>query len=172
MLERGTMGELIDIFRQELSSTFVTGDWQVALTRLCLACFFGAIIGFEREWKGKAAGMRTHIIVSMAACLFTLVAFEIVQTAEVGAATGALRLDPLRLIEGVTAGVAFLGAGTIIVSTKKVHGLTTAAGMWLSGAVGLAVGIGQAGLAVMATALAIIVLEPLKWLEKSLGDDR
>jgi putative Mg2+ transporter-C (MgtC) family protein len=166
------MGEITDIFRQELSGTFLDDNWQVSLTRLCLACLFGAIIGFEREWKGKAAGMRTHILVSMAACLFTLVALEIALTAEAGATSGALRLDPLRLIEGVTAGVAFLGAGTIIVSAKKVHGLTTAAGMWLSGAVGLAVGIGQAGLAVMATALAIMVLEPLKWLEKSLEDDR
>lgn len=165
------MGDFIGILGDELSRSFIGSDWKVALVRLGLACLFGAIVGFERELEGKSAGMRTHILVAVAACLFTLVALQIVAASQGSGADEALRLDPLRLIEGVTAGVAFLGAGTIIVARKKVRGLTTAAGMWLAGAIGLATGVGEGGLAAMVTALAVFILWPLKMLESSRGDE-
>lgn len=130
----------------------------VSIARLVAAVFLGGLIGFERELNARAAGLRTHILISMGACMFALVSFEIVEIAQSDPSTQ--RTDPLRLIEAVTSGVAFLAAGSIIVSGGKVRGLTTGAGMWMAGAIGLACGIGQIGLAIIATAMIL----PILWL--------
>ncbi len=162
---------MLDAIRSELGSSFAVVPWQVALLRMLVALAFGAAIGWEREFHHKPAGIRTHMLISLAACLFMLIAFEL--TAFEAAAPEALRLDPLRLVQAVTSGVAFLAAGTIIVASHKVKGLTTGAAMWLSGAVGLASGIGQVALAAMATALAFVVLTLIRLLEpgKEDGED-
>lgn len=131
-------------------------DPVIVAGRMLAALILGGAIGFEREMKDKAAGLRTHILISMAACLFALIGIELTRFPPPG--EGELAVDPLRLIEAVTAGVAFLAAGTIISSDKRVLGLTTGAGMWLAGAVGVACGIGQVGLAAMAAVLALVVL--------------
>ncbi|MFA5582316.1 MAG: MgtC/SapB family protein, partial [Paracoccaceae bacterium] len=128
------------------------------------AIVLGGLIGWEREVHAKAAGLRTHIMIALASCLFTLITFELMAMPDMDEAT--LRTDPLRLIDAVTAGVAFLAAGTIIVAGAKVQGLTTGAGMWMAGAVGLACGIGNLALAGMATFLAVTVL----WLLRALSD--
>lgn len=141
---------------------------ETALVRLLMAAALGAAIGVEREMNAKAAGLRTHILIAMAACLFTIIAYEIMAS-EVEGAIG-LQTDPLRLIEAVTAGVAFLAAGSIITSRGRVKGLTTGAGMWMAGAIGLACGTGRLPLAIMATVLALLVLWLLArvshWLDR------
>ncbi len=116
--------------------------------RLLLAAVLGAIIGFQREKAGKEAGLRTHILISSGAALFTLVSTY-------GFANG----DPSRIAAGVVTGIGFIGAGVILHrSGGAVIGLTTAATIWLSSGIGLAAGAGMYLLSVMATALTVIAL--------------
>lgn len=157
------MGPFTEILA-EIGHSFDATPPGVAAGRLVLAVVLGGLVGLERELHANAAGLRTHILIALASCLFALVAFEIVALAQADPAVQST--DTLRLIEAVTSGVAFLAAGSIIVSGGKIQGLTTGAGMWLAGAIGLCCGIGKPGLAVMATALALLVL----WLLKRLAD--
>ena len=136
------------------------------VSRLLLAIVFGAAIGIDREFRHKAAGLRTHILVSLAAAIFTLITFEIFF--EMNELMDEPRSDAIRIIEAVTAGVAFLAAGTIIQSGGAVQGLTTGASMWLAGAVGLACGGGFYAIAVIGTVLAIVVLFVIGKLEARL----
>jgi putative Mg2+ transporter-C (MgtC) family protein len=100
--------------------------------------------------------LRTHMLISLAAACFTLVAMELMNLSPQNA--DLQRLDPLRLIEAVTAGVAFLAAGSIVISGANVRGVTTGASMWLCGAIGLCCGTGDLRLAMIATAMAMVVL--------------
>lgn len=136
------------------------------VSRLVLAILFGAVIGIDREFRQKAAGLRTHILVALAAAIFTLITFEIFF--EMNELMDEPRSDAIRIIEAVTAGVAFLAAGTIIQSRGTVQGLTTGASMWLAGAVGLACGGGFYSIAVIGTVLAVIVLFVIGKLEARL----
>jgi len=143
------------------------------LGRLGLAVVLGGAIGIDREFRNKAAGLRTHILVALAAGIFTLITFEIFF--EMAEWVDDPRGDAIRIIEAVTAGVAFLAAGTIIQSRGSVQGLTTGASMWLAGAVGLACGGGFYAIAVIGTLLALIVLIVLgkieAWFMKPSADD-
>jgi len=136
--------------------------WE-ALLRLFAAVLAGAAVGFDRELRNKPAGLRTHILISLAAALFTLITFELHHT--VVGNNARTTADPIRIIEAVTAGVAFLAAGAIIQSRGAVHGLTTGAKAWLAGALGVACGAGDYTLAVFGTVFAIIVLVVLGRLE-------
>ena len=136
----------------------------VIAVRMLTAAVFGAVIGFDREYLARPAGMRTHILVALAAATFAIVTLELMEVA----ATEGRNADPIRIIEAVTAGVAFLAAGTIIFSRGKVHGLTTGAGLWLAGAVGVACGVGYFFIALLATALATFVLVVLRWVEAAI----
>src|SRR3990167_761731 len=98
------------------------------LMRLGAACVLGFVIGIDREVKQRAAGLRTHMLTALAAAVFTIITFEIVAMME--DSCDSTRVDPIRIVEAVTAGVAFLAAGTIINQGGSVHGLTTGAGMW------------------------------------------
>jgi putative Mg2+ transporter-C (MgtC) family protein len=132
------------------------------LLRLGLAVVLGAVIGIDREWRKKPAGVRTHMMVSLAAATFTIITlelFEIVKRAGDGAST-----DPLRLVEAITAGVAFLGAGAIIQSRGQVAGITTGSGIWLAGAVGYAAGAGYYVLGAIAAVFALVILTVLGWI--------
>jgi putative Mg2+ transporter-C (MgtC) family protein len=121
------------------------------------------MIGIEREIKKRPAGLRTNMMVSLAAALFTLLAVELISDSqEVG---NIMRVDPLRTIEAVIAGVAFLGAGAIIRGGDDVKGLTTGASLWVSGAIGVACGGGYYIIAAIATILAVIVLYVIGVLE-------
>ncbi|MGR3747000.1 MULTISPECIES: MgtC/SapB family protein [unclassified Paracoccus (in: a-proteobacteria)] len=140
-----------DIFAPLQSMTMLS-----AMARLGLALLLGALIGWEREVKSRAAGLRTHMLITLAAAMFTIVAMELTHFPAERADT--LRIDPLRLIEAVTAGVAFLAAGSIITSGGNVRGVTTGASMWLCGAIGLACGTGSGLLATMGTGLALVIL--------------
>lgn len=118
--------------------------------RLVLAALLGGLLGYERETKGKAAGVRTHMLVAMGAALFVLVSQQ----------SGIAQADISRVLQGIIAGVGFLGAGTILKAhdETRVQGLTTAAGIWLTAAIGVAAGMGRETTAVLSTLLALAVL--------------
>lgn len=139
--------------------------------RLLIAAILGGMIGYEREMHTAEAGLRTHILVAVAATLFTILAFEIYHTLEeVG--SDAPRADPIRAVEAVTAGIAFLGAGAIFRSGRNVQGLTTGAGMWLAGAVGVATALGYYVIAFGVALLAVLVLAALRALaHRVISDD-
>jgi putative Mg2+ transporter-C (MgtC) family protein len=120
------------------------------LLRLTLAALLGALLGIEREQKGKAAGVRTHMLVAMGAALFVLLAQQ----------AGMPGADLSRVMQGVIAGIGFLGAGTILKDhdEDKVKGLTTAAGIWLTAAIGVAAGMGREATAVLSTLLTLGIL--------------
>lgn len=148
--------------------------FSVIVARLLLAAVFGAAIGFEREWRNRPAGLRTHVLVCVAAATFGILTIEIVHAPmfSVDVAKDAVKVDPIRVVEAVTAGVAFLAAGTILFSRGEVRGLTTGAGMWLAGAIGLASGLGLWQIAGFATLLSLIVLGLLHAFEVRTGVSR
>ena len=156
-----------EIIVDELTGSFTAVAPMIAAIRLTAALVLGGAIGAERERSEKPAGLRTHMLVSMAACLFILVGQQL--SALSFGDPDALRVDPLRLIEAVTAGVAFLAAGIIFTSGGRVRNITTGASLWLAGAIGLACGAGQTPLAAMATAIVLAVLFLLRLLEKWWG---
>jgi putative Mg2+ transporter-C (MgtC) family protein len=134
--------------------------------RFVLAALAGAALGLERERRGNAAGLRTHMLVTLAAAVFTVVTLEL---AAVSADFGEeIQADTLRIVEAVTAGVAFLGAGAIIQSRARVKGLTTAAGLWLGGAVGVSAGAGLYGIAILATVMGVIIIGLLRVMERAI----
>lgn len=141
-----------------------------ATLRVLVAVVVGGLIGLDRELRNKPAGLRTHILISLAAALFTLITFELHQ--QFAGEGDAKTADPVRIIEAVTAGVAFLAAGAIIQSRGNVHGLTTGANMWLAGALGVACGAGYYFLAFIGTAFALVVLVVLGKLEARLSRKR
>lgn len=129
---------------------------------MALAIVLAGIVGFERETRKLPAGLRTHILVSLAAATFTLITIEIYH--EVSGSSGS-RADPIRIVEAVTSGVAFIAAGAIIQSRGDVRGLTTGAAVWLAGAIGVACGIGYYIVAILAAVLGVVVLRGLGWVE-------
>ena len=127
-----------------------------AALRLATAIILGGVIGWEREINSRAAGLRTHMLIALAAAAFAIVAMEL--TSFESAPGIVLQTDPLRLIESVTSGVAFLAAGSIVITGASVRGITTGASMWLCGAIGLCCGVGDIKLAGLVTLMAIVVL--------------
>ncbi|WP_157014539.1 MgtC/SapB family protein [Mesorhizobium xinjiangense] len=160
------MDELIADLLQETWLPLPVIAW-----RLLLATLLGALVGYERERRARPAGLRTHILVCIAAATAAVLTIEIAHLSAFQ--TDGIRIDPIRLIEAVTAGVAFLAAGMIVFARGHVHGLTTGAGMWLAGSIGLACGLGFWQVAVIATLLAVIVLTVMRVVEgRLLGKDR
>jgi putative Mg2+ transporter-C (MgtC) family protein len=158
---------------EQLYSEFNQTTWlpmPVIISRLVLAIVLGAIVGFEREWQNRPAGLRTHILVCLAATTATILTLEMLH---LDALQGnEVRIDPLRLVEALTAGVAFLAAGMIVFTRGEVHGVTTGAGMWLSGVIGLGAGIGQWRIAVLVTLLSLAILWFLRRFEQRLLSGR
>jgi putative Mg2+ transporter-C (MgtC) family protein len=141
---------------------FLIGPWQIFL-RLIVATLIGTVLGLNREIHGKPAGMRTHALVALGAALITLISLELVTTGK--------QVDSaavLRTIQGVMAGIGFLGGGVILRddSHQSVHGLTTAASVWVVASLGIACGAGQWLTALMALALTLTVLIFLGRIEK------
>ena len=126
--------------------------------RLLLAALLGGVLGYEREYKGKAAGLRTHMLVSLGAALFILVPLEAGMPVE----------DLSRVMQGIITGIGFLGAGTILKgdSVQDVKGLTTAAGIWLTAAIGVATGLGHESTAVLTTLFALVIFLLMPALEQ------
>ena len=125
----------------------------VLILRLLLAGVLGGVIGAEREYRAKVAGMRTHLLVAIGAALMLIVSrygFE---------GQG----DPSRVAAQIVSGIGFIGAGSIMVQRRSVHGLTTAAGVWVSAGIGMAVASGLYAIGVAATVLCLIGLEVMGW---------
>jgi putative Mg2+ transporter-C (MgtC) family protein len=136
------------------------GLGQAAL-RLVLATAAAALIGWEREQKQRPAGLRTHMLVGLGACLFTLLAIDVTQRAGTAGGSG----DTLRVVEGIVGGIGFLGAGAIMQSRGSVQGLTTAAGIWVVAAIGVAAALGSYWMLGIALALAAVTLTVLGRVE-------
>ena len=133
--------------------------------RLLMAAILGGILGFERESKGKAAGVRTHMLVALGAALFVLVPQMSGNQADAMS----------RVVQGVIAGIGFLGAGTIIKNKDEdaghVKGLTTAAGLWMTAAMGVSAGLGRESTAVLSTLLALAVFSVMPKIVKRFEKD-
>jgi len=128
--------------------------WEVAV-RLGLAVFLGGLIGYERERRGKPAGLRTHMLVSVAAAVFVLSAQEMALRADEP-------VDAVRAMAGVAQGVGFLGAGVILQARGEVRWLTTAAALWAAAAVGLGAAMGMYYIVILASVLVWIIL---RWFD-------
>ncbi len=137
--------------------------WVDIVTRLAAAMACGMVLGFERASKNKPAGLRTHMLVCLASACFTILATEIFFT-QLEFTKGETAVDTTRVIEGVIAGVAFLGAGTIIQSRGDVVGLTTGASIWLAGALGVACGGAFYIVAFTTLGFAFVILSVLGWI--------
>ena len=145
-----------------MSDFFQNEIVQLAI-RLLAAAGLGAVIGYEREFRGKGAGVRTHMLVCIGACLFMLIS-------KYGFGDSA-RFDAARVAAGVVSGIGFLGGGLIIKSKSNViPGLTTAAGLWVTGAIGMGAGSGMVGMAGIATLLLLFCMEILNAWRFKLGD--
>ncbi len=143
---------------QEITSGIPSAEQAIRiLVRLSAATLLAGIVGYERETHGKSAGLRTHMLVAIGSAMFVLAPLE----------AGMAIADVSRVVQGVAAGVGFIGAGAILKVTteKEIHGLTTAAGVWMTAAIGLAAGMGRLGLAVISAALAWIILAILSRVE-------
>jgi putative Mg2+ transporter-C (MgtC) family protein len=134
-----------------------TIGWAEVLLRLFLAAVLGGAVGLERELRERQAGLRTHLVVSVGAALFTLVSAY-------GFTDWGVRVDPTRIAAQIVTGIGFLGAGAIIRQGLSVRGLTTAATLWLVAAIGMAAGAGYWEGAVIATLGTILILGPLRFV--------
>lgn len=144
-------------------------DWipdALYMKRFVVAMALGALVGIEREFSGKPAGLRTQMLVSGSAALFMMLGFTILE-AYADDMGEAVRMDPSRIIQAIVAGVSFLGAGTIFRSGRgsQVEGLTTAASILMSAAVGIASGLGKVGLAAAVSVLVLLALRGLALVE-------
>ena len=139
-------------------------DLGLLALRLVAAALLGGLVGAEREWVGKAAGLRTHMLVSLGAALFVLA------PAEAGLGEG----DRSRIIQGIAAGIGFIGAGTILkrADREEIQGLTTAASIWLTAAIGVAVAVGRIWLPVVCVVCALLILYVLGAIERKFGSTR
>jgi putative Mg2+ transporter-C (MgtC) family protein len=140
---------------------------EVLFVRLLGAAVLCGLIGLEREFRNNAAGLRTNMLIGLAAAVFRLVGLQVMH--EFGNRPDTVQIDPLRLIEAVTAGIAFLAAGVIFQTRGDVKGLTTGASLWLSGAIGLCVGLGMWLVALAATGAGIVILWLLRKTEVAAG---
>ncbi len=131
--------------------------------QLILAIFLGAFIGLEREIKRKEAGLRTYSLVTLGTCLFTIIAFELFNFYEgkVG-----IVLDPSRIIQAIATGIGFIGAGVIFRQGEGIIGLTTAAGLWVAAAIGVAIAVKFYSLAIFTAFLTVFVLSIFGLLEE------
>jgi putative Mg2+ transporter-C (MgtC) family protein len=144
-----------------------------ALASVVIAAVLGGIVGMEREMANRPAGLRTHAILAAAACLLVRLGDTLVQSFAVETVPEVLRADPIRIVEAIVTGVAFLGAGTIFRDRERaaVEGLTTAASLLLVSAIGIAVALQQLILAAAVTALTLILLRTVRRLYRSATRD-
>jgi putative Mg2+ transporter-C (MgtC) family protein len=149
----GWWPEMLGALQQEFADLPSVADATRISVRLLMAAALGGLLGWERENRGKAAGVRTHMLVALGAALFVLIPQQ----------AGISDAEMSRVIQGVVAGIGFLCAGTIIKGKdeEQVQGLTTAAGIWLTAAIGVAAGLGREGSAVLSTLLALLILKVL-----------
>jgi putative Mg2+ transporter-C (MgtC) family protein len=155
----------MDLLLNELAAGLPQPEHALRIVvRILVATLVGAIVGYERERTGKAAGLRTHMLVALSSAIFVIAPLE----------AGMSPSDVSRVVQGVATGIGFIGAGTIlkVSSEREVQGLTTAAGIWLTAALGLAAGLGRLGLALLCAALAWVILAVLARFERRLSQPR
>ncbi len=139
------------------------------ILRLFVAALMGGAIGLEREYRAKEAGLRTHFLVALGSALFMVISqFGFEQILEMHPLLN-VRLDPSRIASQVVSGIGFIGAGIIIFQKHVVKGLTTAAGMWVTAAIGMTCGAGMYSLAIASTVMVLICLEALNILLQKFG---
>ncbi|UCF99209.1 MAG: MgtC/SapB family protein [Spirochaetaceae bacterium] len=153
----------LDLFPEAVTSSFVI--------RLAVACFLGAVIGFERDIHGRAAGLRTNMLVSMGAALFMLISAAVAESYSGGPESTGLRVDPSRIAAQIVTGIGFLGAGAIIKEGFNIRGLTTAACLWVSAGVGMAAGAGLFEMAILVTLIGVFTLVVVNRFEKIYAKD-
>lgn len=154
---------LADVLEQGVSASVIA-------VRIALAALLGALLGWEREARDKPAGLRTHMLVSIGSATFTLLGFETgAELSEHAGKPGHEDVDPTRIIQGIVGGLGFLGAGSIIKArgSEDVTGLTTAASVWYTGALGVACGMGTYLLALISAVVGLLVLSVLGRVSKS-----
>ena len=134
------------------------------IVRLTFAATLGAVVGIQRERAGKPAGVRTHMLVAMGSTLFVIAALDFGMTTS----------DMSRVIQGVAAGIGFIGGGAILKmrEEREIEGITTAAGIWLTAAVGVAIGLGRWGSALIGIVLALIILSIVGQIGKRIGNSQ
>ena len=162
--------EVVETFKAEFADIGDASQMTRVTVRLLMAALLGGILGFEREHKGKAAGVRTHMLVALGAALFVLVPQM----------SGSQADAMSRVVQGVIAGIGFLGAGTILKNTEgdegHVKGLTTAAGLWMTAAIGVSAGMGREATAVLSTLLALAIFSVMpkivRMFDKNGDEDR
>ena len=128
------------------------------IRRLLLAAFIGGLVGAEREFRQKSAGFRTNILIAIGSAIFTIMSVTLATD----------RADPTRIAAQIVTGIGFLGAGAIMRTDNRVHGLTTAATIWVNSALGVAAGAGEYRLAVVGGAITLVVLLILAPIERAL----
>lgn len=148
-----------DGLRQDFSNLPPGRQAAQIVGRMLTAALLGGVLGYEREQHGKAAGLRTHMLVSLAAALLILIPQQ----------AGMASADISRVIQGIAAGIGFLGAGAIVKhgNEESTQGLTTAAGVYFTAAIGIAVGLGRELSAILGTALALAILCLLPKIDRS-----
>lgn len=151
----------------------IAGSYQLAIfVKLLLAALGGGIIGLEREKHGRPAGLRTHLLVAIGACLMMIISESFPLKYAAANADSALRIDPARTAAQIISGIGFLGAGVILKEGISIRGLTTAASLWMVAGLGMACGMGLFLPAAMGTAIALASLVFLKNLEEVIAKDR
>jgi putative Mg2+ transporter-C (MgtC) family protein len=149
----------------------IVGVFDNAIGKLLIAAVLGGIIGWERERRGRPAGLRTHILVCVGVTLMMVVSEHIFQRYKTFAADSIIRVDPARIAAQVVTGIGFLGAGTIMRFKATVRGLTTAASLWVVAGIGLAVGSSCYAPALLTTLLALFALLLLPLFERDIKRD-
>lgn len=160
---------MVEMILEEIASGLPEAKqfWRI-LVRLLCAMLAGAVVGIQREQSGKPAGIRTHMLVAMGAAIFVMGPMEVGMTGD----------DLSRVIQGLVTGIGFLGAGAILKmeERREIEGLTTAAGIWMTAGIGLAVGLGRFGLAFLSVLFAWFVLAVIKrtevWLDRNRATSR
>lgn len=151
----------MDLLWSELTAGIPDGQhFAVIIIRLVAATLLGAAIGYEREKAGKPAGLRTHILVTAGTTVFIL-----------GCLGAGFRNNSdaiSRVIQGIITGIGFVGAGSIIKAEtgKNIQGITTSAGIWMTAAIGVTIGLGGVGFAILATILTLVILRVTHWVER------
>lgn len=149
-------------------TTLIDADSLAILTRLTVALIVGGIIGFERSFHGHPAGFRTHTLVCLASSLLMLVTYYTWQWMPSTMPAAVIRTDPTRLAQGIMTGIGFLGAGVIYKEGLSVRGLTTAASIWITAAIGILIGVGFYFPVVIATLFTLGTLALFRWIENKM----
>ena len=140
------------------------------LIRLLVSALLGGIIGLEREWSHKVAGLRTHALVAIGACLLTIISISGFSSFMDGSTS--VRYDPSRIISNIIVGIGFIGGGAILKKGNQIQGITTAATLWVVAAIGISTGVGFIREAILTTVIVYFILSVLYKLERWLDNKR